>query len=58
MKRSRAQLNAISRAYSQEVKNEWYELSKKYPSQAKEINKKYTYARVKIKKLNEMVRGF
>lgn len=47
----KSQLNAIAYAYSRMQEREWEELSKKYPEQAKELNSKYTYTRVKIKHL-------
>ncbi len=54
MKRSKAQLNAISRAYSNAKKEEWYNLTKLYPVECKELNLKYSYTEVKIKKLKAL----
>lgn len=57
MKRSKAQLNAISRAYSKQLKQEWREMFLQYPEEWKIINSNYKYTRVKIKKLNELLKN-
>ena len=55
MKRSKAQLNAISRAYSNKQYQEWLEYEVKYPLESKELNLKYKYVGIKLKKIKLLI---
>lgn len=51
---TKGQLHAISKYYAKKREEEWADLCRMWPEATAELNKKYKYTQVKMRKLKEL----